>query len=71
VTVLVVLDDRPEKVDRLSLECATLFDTELQRGLTLVTIRHYDDASVTSYASSSRFLLRQQTPEMLQVLVQE
>lgn len=69
VTVLVVLDDRPEKVDRLCGECASLFDTELQRGLTLVTIRHYDEASVTEHLKTGRFLLRQQTPEILQVLV--
>jgi aspartate kinase len=70
VTVLVVLDDRPEKVDRLCRECATLFDTELQRGLSLVTIRHYDEASISAHASHVRFLIRQQTPETLQVLVE-
>lgn len=70
VTLLVVLDDRPEKIDRLCHECAELFDTDLQRGLSLVTIRHYDEATVAAHASSGRFLLRQQTPETLQVLVE-
>jgi aspartate kinase len=68
VTVWVVLDDRPDKIDRLCQECAVLFDTEVQRGLTLITIRHYDRESVARFAPSENYLLRQQTPVMLQVL---
>jgi aspartate kinase len=38
-----VLDDRPEKIDLLAAEASTLFDVQLEKGLTLLTIRHYTD----------------------------
>jgi aspartate kinase len=42
VSLQICLDDRPDKIDRLALAAAELFDVQIERGLTLLTIRHYD-----------------------------
>jgi aspartate kinase len=69
VSLQVCLDDRPAKIDRLALAAAESFDVALERGLTLLTIRHYDEAVLHRLTAGRQEVLRQQTRETVQVLM--
>ncbi|HXB05874.1 MAG TPA: aspartate kinase [Puia sp.] len=69
VSIQVCLDDRPARIERLALAAAELFDVQVERGLTLLTIRHYDDAALQRLTAGRKELLRQQTVETVQVLM--
>lgn len=65
-----VLDDWPEKIEKLASGAAAFLDTEITRGLSLLTIRHYNDEVFERLTKGKKILIRQQTPETLQVLMQ-
>jgi len=69
VSLQVCLDDRPARIERLALEAANDFDVQIERGLTLLTIRHYDMGTLTRLTAGSQELLKQQTPQTVQVLM--
>jgi aspartate kinase len=69
VSLQVCLDDRPDKIERLGLEASDHFDVQIEKGLTLLTIRHYDEATLERLTAGKTIVLRQQTPETVQVLM--
>jgi aspartate kinase len=69
VSIQVCLDDRPARIERLALAAADLFDVQVERGLTLLTIRHYDGEVLARLTAGRREVLRQQTPVTVQVLM--
>jgi len=69
ISFVCVLDDRAEKIEKLALGASELFDVQVTKGLSLLTIRHYDDAIVEKMIIKPSILLRQQTPETIQVLM--
>ena len=69
VSLQVCLDDRADKIEKLALTAADLFDVQLEKGLTLLTIRHYTDAVLDKHTEGRKVVLRQQTPETVQVLM--
>ncbi len=71
ISFLCVLDDWPEKIEKLALEAATIFDVKLMKDLSLLTIRHYNQSLFEKLVENKSILLRQQTPETIQVLLRE
>lgn len=69
VSLQVCLDDRPAKIEKLALAAATDFDVRIERGLTLLTIRHYNADVLASLTKGSQEVLRQQTPQTTQILM--
>ncbi len=69
ISLLCVLDDHPEKIERLALDAAAVFDVQVKRGLSLLTIRHWNKEIEEQLTSGKTVLLRQQTPETLQLLL--
>jgi aspartate kinase len=69
VSLQVCLDDRPAKIEKLALEAAGDFDVQVERGLTLLTIRHYDPEVLIRLTAGREEVLRQQTPQTVQVLM--
>jgi aspartate kinase len=70
ISLLCVLDDRPEKIEGFALRAAERFDVQLQKNLTLLTIRHYNPIIMEELTKGKTILLRQQTPETVQMLMQ-
>jgi len=68
ITFLCVLDDRPDKIEKLALEASSIFEVQVRKELQLLTIRHYHRAIFEKLVGSRKILLRQQTPETIQVL---
>ncbi|MHA4810284.1 aspartate kinase [Flavitalea flava] len=69
VTIQVCLDDRADKIEKLALSASSDFDVQLEKGLTLLTIRHYDGEVLRRLTEGKQIVLRQQTPETVQMLM--
>jgi aspartate kinase len=70
ISFVCVLDDWPEKVEKLALEAAEIFDVKLMRGLSLLTIRHYTKELFEKLTQGKNVLLQQRTTETIQSLIQ-
>lgn len=68
ISFLAVLDDRADKIDKLAELAAELFDVELRKGLSLLTIRHYNEETLEKLLTGKEIILRQQTKKTIQVL---
>jgi aspartate kinase len=70
ISFLCVLDDKPEKIEKLALEASGLLDVTVMKDLSLLTIRHYNNEIFEKLAGGKKILLRQQTQDTVQVLIQ-
>ena len=61
ISLLCCFDDHAEKIDALAAEAAVLFDVELERNLSLLTIRHYDAESIQKFTKDKVLVLEQKT----------
>jgi aspartate kinase len=68
VSLQVCLDDKSDKIDHLAAEASTIFDVQVERGLTLLTIRHFTKELLDTMVSGKDILLIQETKETVQVL---
>jgi aspartate kinase len=70
ISFVCVLDDWPEKIENLALEASTFLEVSVTRGLSLLTIRHYSNELFEKLTKGKKILLRQQTEQTIQVLMQ-
>jgi aspartate kinase len=68
VSLQVCLDDKSDKIDQLAAEASTIFDVQVERGLTLLTIRHFTKELLDTMVSGKETVLIQETKETVQVL---
>ena len=71
INLKVCLDDKPEKIEQLAISASALFDVQLEKGLTLLTIRHYRGDEWEKLTIGKKIMLRQQSPETIQLLLRE
>ncbi|MFT3680044.1 MAG: aspartate kinase [Ferruginibacter sp.] len=71
ISLLCCLDDRPEKIEKLALAAEEYFDVQVEKELTLLTVRHYTNATVEKLTAGKDQLLIQKTRETIQVLMKE
>jgi aspartate kinase len=69
VTLQLCLDDNPEKLEKLAHKAGALFDIQIEKGLSLLTIRHYTERVIEEQAAQKTRVLLQQTPETVQILL--
>jgi aspartate kinase len=69
VTIQVCLDDRSDKIEKLALAASDIFDVQVEKGLTLLSIRHYNEAILQKMIAGHTVELRQQSPQTVQVLL--
>ena len=69
VSLQVCVDDNKEKIEKLAFLAAEMFDIHLETGLTLLTIRHYDDSTLMKLSAGRKVILKQQTIQTVQVLM--
>jgi aspartate kinase len=68
ISVKICMDDITEKMDKLAAAVAALFDVQVEKGLSLLTIRHYNDAITQKLVDNKKIVLEQKTKTTLQVL---
>jgi aspartate kinase len=69
ISLLCVVDDYSDKVEEFALKASDVFDVTVSKDLTLLTIRHYNEQILSELTGSNQVVLRQQTPETIQVLM--
>lgn len=69
ISFVCVLDDRPEKIEKLALEASAFLDVQVTKELLLLTVRHYTKEVFEKLTEGKTILLRQQTPETIQLLL--
>ncbi len=68
VSLQLCLDDRSEKVEQLAAAASAIFDVQIEKQLSLLTIRHFNNDLLLSMTNDKQIILKQQTPETVQVL---
>ena len=69
ISILCVVDDYSDKVQEFALKASQSFDVTVSKDLTLLTIRHYNEEILSELVGNQQTVLRQQTPETIQVLM--
>src|SRR6187401_2922595 len=70
ISMICVLDDRKDKIEKLALAASAFFDINVTKGLTLLTIRHYTREIYDKLTVGRKMLLQQRTNETVQALLQ-
>ena len=70
ITFTCVLDNRAEKIEKLAFNASGIFDVDVIKGLSLLTIRHFTKQVLDELTKEKSILLQQQTTETVQVLMQ-
>jgi len=69
ISLICCFDDHAEKIDQLAAAASELFDVELERNLSMLTIRHYTDEKINSLTSGKKILLEQKTTTTVQMIM--
>ncbi len=69
ISFVCVLDEWPEKIETLAQEASSFLDVQVLKGLSLLTIRHFTKEIFENLTKQKSILLRQQTSETIQVLL--
>ena len=71
ITVMCCLDDKSDKVEKLALAAGELFDVQVEKNLTLLTVRHYTEDIVQRLSAAKQQVLSQKTRETIQIVMKE
>jgi aspartate kinase len=71
ISILYCFDDRPEKIEKLALAAGEMFDVQLEKHLTLLTVRHFTDAVIEELTKGKIKLLSQQNKDMIQIVMKD
>jgi aspartate kinase len=71
ISLLCVIDDHPEKVNQMAHHAEKYFNVHLEKDLSLLTIRHYNQSLLDELCKDCEVILRQQTTETIQVLMKK
>ncbi len=63
-----VIDNNPEKIEQLATRASDYFDVHLEKGLSLLTIRHSSNGLLKQLLPHQTVLLKQETPDTILVL---
>ncbi len=69
ISILCCLDDHTDKIEKLALAAADIFDVQVQKNLTLLTIRHYTREKFDELTNGKTILLTQRTQHTVQALL--
>ena len=70
ISMICVLDERKDKLEKLAIAGSEFFDINVTKGLTLLTIRHYTSEIYDKLTAGRKMLLQQRTNDTVQVLLQ-
>jgi aspartate kinase len=71
VRIDICIDDKADKVEKLALSASALFDVQVEKNLSLLTIRHYREELLDQLSKGKRIRLRQQSPETVQLVMHD
>ena len=68
IDVQLCMDEKSDKTAELAVAASAIFDVQVEKGLQLLTIRHYNEPLLQTMIQGKEIILRQQTRETVQVL---
>jgi len=68
ISLQLCMDDKSDKIDQLASACSEIFDVQVEKGLTLLTIRHFTQSLLDNMMQNKQTVLMQKTTETAQVL---
>jgi aspartate kinase len=71
ISFVCVLNYWPEKIEKFAAEASSFLDVQVTKNLTLLTIRHFTREIFEKLTAGKKILLRQQTPQTIQLLMKE
>lgn len=71
INVQLCMDYRAEKIEQLAAAAAALFDVQVEKDLTLLTIRHYNTETFEQLTRGKEIVLMQRTADTVQVLIRQ
>jgi len=71
ISLYICMDDIPEKIEKVAMEASGIFDVQLEKNLTLLTIRHYTGEFINKLTENKTIVLQQKTANTIQVLMRE
>jgi len=69
ISFVCCFDSHAEKTGQIAADASLLFDVDVERDLSLLTIRHYDNATIEKLTKHKNIILEQRTPETLQAVI--
>ncbi len=69
ISFVCCFDGHAEKTGQIAADASLLFDVDVERDLSLLTIRHYDNATIEKLTKDKNTILEQRTPETLQAVM--
>lgn len=69
ISLICCLDDQTEKIEKLAMAASEIFDVQIEKNLTLLTIRHYTPEKIEELTKGKTIVLEQKTTETIQVLM--
>ena len=71
VRIDICVDDKADKIEKLALSASELFDVQVEKNLSMLTIRHYHDKLLHELSKGKRIRLKQQSPETVQLVMHD
>lgn len=68
ISLMICVDDVQEKTEQIAIKAASVFDVQIRKDLTLLTIRHYSPEVIKGLSKDKEIILEQKTPETIQML---
>lgn len=69
ISFICVLDEKSDRIEKLALAASDFLDVQVTKELSLLTIRHYTREVFEHLTKDRKIMLRQQTPETIQLLM--
>ena len=69
ISFVCCFDGHAEKTGQIAADASLFFDVDVERDLSLLTIRHYDNATIEKLTKDKNTILEQRTPETLQAVI--
>ena len=71
ISLFVCVDDIPGKIEEIAIQCTEIFDVQMEKNLTLLTIRHYTPEFIQRLSQNKTVVLEQKTGDTVQLLMRE
>jgi aspartate kinase len=69
ISLMLCIDGIPEKTEKISIAASEFFDVQIQKELTLLTIRHYTHEMIGRLSQNAEIILEQKTKETVQLIL--
>lgn len=70
ISLMLCIDDIPGQTEKISLAASEIFEVQVQKGLTLLTIRHYTPEIIDRLSKNAQIILEQKTKETVQLILE-